>query len=104
MPPFALGNKGSLPRPCLGQLGDDLQVFRLRPCATSAGMHIALRAERQREFSDIVAHGRLDEGYEISIASSKINVLDLNTQLFGEIAGGLRPLRRVLDCANSLVG
>jgi hypothetical protein len=53
---------------------------------------------------DVVAHGRLNEGYEISIASSKINVLDLDAQLFGEIAGGLRPLRCVLDCADALIG
>jgi hypothetical protein len=66
-------------------------------------MHITCRAERQREFGDIVAHGRIDEGYEISIASSKTNVLDLNAQLFGEITGGLCPLQGVLDGSDSLV-
>src|ERR1035437_801494 len=62
----------------LGQFGDELQVFRLRPCATSTGVHIALRAEPQREFDDIVAVRRIDESYEITVASSKINLLDLN--------------------------
>jgi len=33
-----------------GQIGDDLHEFCLRPCATSTGVHIAKRAERQREF------------------------------------------------------
>jgi hypothetical protein len=41
-------------------------------------VHIARRAERQREFGDIVAVRRIDEEDKIATACSEIKLLDLN--------------------------
>src|ERR1035437_4049805 len=86
-----------------GQLGDDLHEFRLRPCATSASVHIAMRAERQRKFGDIIAVRCIDEEDEIAVACGEIKMLDLDAHLLGEIAPSLHAFRRILDSANSLV-
>src|SRR5437899_12357574 len=87
-----------------GQLGDQLDEFRLRPRPGGARAHIANCAERQREFGNVIAARRIDEQHEIAVAGREIYLLDLNAHFLGEIAGSLRALGRVLDRANSLVG
>jgi hypothetical protein len=86
------------------QLGYDLQELRFRPCAHRSGRHIAQRTDRQHVFRDIVAVRRIDDGYDIGIATSEINMLDINAHFFGKIAGTLDALRGVLDRTPSLIG
>jgi len=64
------------PRRRSRQLGDDLHEFRLGPGAAGAGMNIAERSKRQREFSDVVAVRRFDEDHEIAVAGGEIQLLD----------------------------
>src|SRR5258705_11952239 len=87
-----------------GQLGDQLDELGLRPRPCGARAHVAKRAERQREFGNVVAARRIDKEYEVAVPGREVYLLDLNAQLLREIPGSLRALRRVLDRANSLVG
>src|SRR3954454_17479726 len=61
-----------------GQLGDELQIFSFRPSPRGAGVDIAHRAERKREFGEVVAVCRFHEGNEIVLNGGKIDLLDLD--------------------------
>src|SRR5262245_29416531 len=97
-------NKKDEPLARLRQLGYQLLELRLRPGAGGAGPHVALRAERERVFRHVVAVGSIDNDQQIVVAGGEIDLLDLDPQLLGELAGGLRPLGSVLDRTDALVG
>src|SRR5262245_21636697 len=87
-----------------GQLGYQLLELGLRPGAGGAGPDVSLRAEGERVFRHVVAVGRVDDDEEIVVAGGEIDLLDLDPQLLGELAGGLRPLGSLLDRTDALVG
>src|SRR5262245_8621482 len=87
-----------------GQLGYQLLELGLRPGAGGAGPHVSLRAQRERVFRHVVAIGSVDDDEEIVVAGGEIDLLDLDPQLLGELAGRLRPLGSVLDRTYALFG
>src|SRR5215211_3925140 len=80
-----------------------LLKFGLGPSPGSAGTHISLRAEREREFCDVVPIWGIDDEKEIVIAGSEIDLSDFDSHLLGQIASGLGTLGRVLYRPDSLV-
>src|SRR5262249_25945253 len=88
----------------LWQLRYELLKFGLRPNASGAGAHAPLRAQRQREFGDVVAVGGIEDDQEIAITRRKIDLLDLNSHFLGQILSGFGALGSILDRTDSLVG
>src|SRR5262249_24441087 len=70
----------------------------------SAGPHAPLRAEREREFRGVVAVGGIDDDQEIAVAGRKVDLLDLNSHLLGQILSGFGALGSILDRPDSLLG
>src|SRR5215813_8386593 len=88
----------------LWQLRYELLKFGLRPNASGAGAHAPLRAQRKREFGDVVAVGRIEDDQQIAVARRKIDLLDLNSHFLGQILSGFGSLGSILDRTDTLVG
>src|SRR5262249_39748139 len=88
----------------LWQLRYELLKFGLRPNASGAGAHASMRAQRQREFGDVVAVGGIEDDQEIAIARRQIDLLDLDSHFLGQILSGFGSLGSILDRTDSLVG
>src|SRR5262245_31264772 len=63
-----------------------------------------MRAQRQREFGDVVAVGGIEDDQEIAIARRQIDLLDLDSHFLGQILSGFGSLGSILDRTDSLVG
>src|SRR5262249_62303845 len=88
----------------LRQLRYQLVKFGLRPNAGSAGPHVSLRAEREREFRGVVAVGGIDDDQEIAVAGRKVDLLDLNSHFLGQVLSGSGALGSILERSSSLLG
>src|SRR5713101_6676033 len=88
----------------LWQLGNQLPKFGLGPGPRGAGAHVALRAERHREFGHVVPVRSVDNDNEIVLSGRQIDFLDLDSHFFCELAGGLSALGSVLDGTDALIG
>ena len=62
--------------------------FGLRPNASGPGAHASLRAQRKREFGDVVAVGGIEDDQQIAVARRKIDLFDLNSHFLGQILSG----------------
>src|SRR6516164_8989354 len=90
--------------PILWQLRYELLKFGLRPNASGPGAHASLRAQRKREFRDVVAVGGIEDDQQIAVARRKIDLLDLNSHFLGQILSGFGSLGSILDRTDSLIG
>jgi len=88
----------------LWQLRYELLKFGLRPNASGPGAHASLRAQRKREFGDVVAVGGIEDDQQIAVARRKIDLLDLNSHFLGQILSGFGSLGSILDRTDSLIG
>src|SRR5262249_25794356 len=86
----------------LGELGNELCKFGLRPGSDHAATDIALRADRQQEFGDVVAVGSLHDDKEVTVAACEVGVRDFGSHFLGKFPSGLPALGSILDRANSL--
>ena len=62
----------------LWQLRYELLKFGLRPNASGPGAHASLRAQRKREFGDVVAVGGIEDDQQIAVARRKIDLRHRN--------------------------
>src|SRR6478672_3302949 len=92
-----------LTRP-LRQLRYQLLEVGLRPNASGAGTHVSLRADRKREFGDVVAVGRVENDQEIAVARGQIHLFDVNSDFLREFLRGFGALGGLLDRTDSLLG
>jgi hypothetical protein len=76
--------------------------FGLRPSAGGTGTHVPLRAEREREFGDVVPIRGVDNDKEIIVARSQIDLLDFDSHFLGQLSRSLGALRSVFDRADFL--
>src|SRR5215831_7560491 len=110
--PARLVRRRSLSRLCrhraecryLWQLRYELLKFGLRPNASGPGAHASLRAQRKREFGDVVAVGGIEDDQQIAVARREIDLFDLNSHFLRQILSSFGSLGGILDRTDSLVG